>query len=295
MQGLAEKMCGCSVKSTTGDQPGSHGVTHAPAPNRKNLLEHYEYLKKWENKAFEYLHPIDWEKIDPCIAPCETEKELHVFNYFRITTSFLHQQMTDIKKSRATRFFVADYKTGTILGLVLHGDIYDQWKIRDDFIGWNKHFRSRNINKILHIQKALPLLGLGKYLIGRLLILMAISRETIRYVSLKYSQPICVITMSGIGLKRLTYCERMLGIEFVGYHDKYERSCSLYSYEAIKGGYRHLRGEISEKKLRLKAKPMSENISYWKDRWLYPRLKKIDNKNFDPNSYRLEALLEAAT
>lgn len=287
-------MCGRGVKSITDDQSGGREATHASAPRRQNILEHYEYLKKWEQRAVEYIHPINWMEVDPCIAPCETSKELHIFNYFRITTSYIHQKMTDIKRSRATRFFVADYKTGGILGIVLHGDIYDQWKLRDDFIGWNVNYRSKNINKILHIQKALPLLGYGKYFIGRLLILMAISREMIRYLSYKYSQPICAITMSGIGLKRMVYCERMFGIKFVGYHEKYERSCSLYAYEAMKGGYRHLRGEIPEKKLRIRAISMKDNIAYWKERWLMPRLEKIKENGFDSNFYRLDNLLEAA-
>jgi len=264
------------------------------APNRNNILPHYEYLKKWENKVVSNIKNIDWNKINPVVAVCENKEDFHIFNYLRLTTSYIKQGMNDSKQSRATRLVVLDSNTGGILGIILHADIYDRWSLRDNYIGWLPELRSKNINKILHVQRALPLIGFGKYLLGKLLILLSISREVIKYMSLKYSQPICAITISGLGLKRYPYCERLHGIEFVGYHNKSQRECALYICETMKGGYRHLRGEIPEEKLKIKTNTIIQNVKYWKERWLNPRLEKIENNSYDLNFYKLDNLLEIA-
>ena len=248
-----------------------------------NLIAHRDFLLENQNLAASVWNEIDWENCQPKIIIANTRELRNIYNYYRIIASRYTQKMRDVGMCRSTRCLIIDENSKGIMGVVLYADVYDKWTIRDDFIGWSEKSRLANINKIIHIQRAVVIPPYGEYLVGKLLYSMAISWQMVKYLGLKYSHKICLFTTHGVGLNRNKLVERLPWWQYLGMHNKGARSCSVYACQTRKKSLQFMRGECSESKLRRKVPDMDEIIEYWKMRWLSKR----KNINFNPQLYKI--------
>ena len=141
----------------------------------------------------------------------------------------------------------------------------------DEFVGAKLggfHSDNPTAPYVVYITRCLPAFEFGSLTGGKLLALLASSRECIRMLEVTYSFRFAAMMVKTLHGKSSQYNRlNQRGLEFVGSFD----GRGLYMQELRKKGYRFLRGDVA-KMGGMKGWSFADQVSYWKDRWLSIRL-----------------------
>jgi len=241
-------------------------------------------LKKYELKALRYFGEPDWENLDPVLVLAD-KKHAWLYNYLRYVVSSEPQKMHDTGQGRSTYFLVFDRTTRNLLGGFSLVDYSVRWKVIDRYIWRDKEPIRRN--HIFRLGRCLPVRSFGQLLGGKLLAMLATSKEAIRTVELKYSYKVAALTIKTLHGKAVMY-DRLPNFNFIG---EDENGYGYYFVPLRKKALQFLRGEQPEGRLKGKLKPASQIIEEWRERWYSKRLPQAHKVRHDRARYAISRCL----
>lgn len=260
-----------------------------------SLLRNEPRLRKAEPRALQHYREPGWSNIDPIIVEARTQRDRDLCNYWRHVIS--SEPQVALSYGRDVQFYVIDRNSGLLLGLFTIVSALTNLKARDVVIGWSPEQRKRLISRVVYLSRCLPTQPFGSLIGGKLLALMATASEVIRTLELRYSFPIVGMMIRTLHGKSSQY-NRLEDrwIEFIGDDGQGK---SLYLAELKSKGFRYLRGDAPEAKMRPRTFTIAQQVDYWKQRWYLPRLESMRSTRpevleWDPSRYALARVLDHA-
>ncbi|PJJ76188.1 uncharacterized protein DUF4338 [Thermoflavifilum aggregans] len=155
--------------------------------NRKWIDKNIEFARKNLAYGYDVMH----SKIDPIIEVCETQKQKDLFRMFRYYWSSPYSDYV----GRRIKIIVRDraLPNKPVIGIAALGSPIIHIPERDDFIGWDKKTRTKNLIYTMdaYVIGALPpynyLLG------GKLIALLLASNEVRKIYQNKYKDKVTII------------------------------------------------------------------------------------------------------
>lgn len=236
------------------------------------IKQFYIKLMNREMFALSFVKPIDPMNIKPKAMVCTTADTRFLWDYFRCALSTEPQSSSVMGTGRLTQWLLFDENTGGILGLWANGDAPLPWKPFDAWLGAKIGGTNSEIPTAAHVTymcRCLPLYEFGDLTGGKLITLLATSRECMRTLELRYSYKFAALMVKTLHGKSSQY-NRMhaQGLEFVGEHE----GRGLYVQELRKKGLRFLKGEVTQMG-KTKCPTFEDQFKFWQERWLSVRLK----------------------
>ena len=253
-------------------------MTIPRAKKQKALAQSTDFLRYWREP--------DWENLDPVLYPARTISER------RLTEWWIGVISSEEQKSHPGRnlsFYLLDRESKCFLGAFRFGDSqFVSWRFRDDYLGITSEQARRNWGNLVYLQRCLPVAPFGGLLGGKLLAMLAVSREVIRIYEMRFS-----LRAAGLWIRTLhgesSQYNRLDGFDYIGTDPTGK---GAYVVELRKKGFRWLRGEVDYSKTRPKTITVAETSALWRERWYEPRLKSQGPPKWDQEMYRVHARLE---
>lgn len=243
-----------------------------------------------EDTAVAMLGPLDVSKINPEIIICHSGPALKLFDYWRVVLSSETQAMTFTMVNRLAAL-VIDKTSGCLLG-VLSLSMPQGSPLQVRALCKGSAFLETHWHEVLQLSRCIPTPFFGPYTGGKLLALIASSRDVVRVAELRYSlqfQFMMIRTLHGKGSQYNRLQER--GIKL---YDVDGDNRGLYGMELRKGALRYLAGEI-EHPGKSAMFSYGEQVAHWKERWLPQRIEHVGTPIVVPdrNQYRLTNLIRS--
>lgn len=248
-----------------------------------------------EHVALGMVKPIDLATCAPEIIVCQSGIEKELFDYWRVVLSSEPQSLSFAGGGRSMACMVRDRVSGGFMGVFALSDLRTTWPAIMQHFGWQSvkdETKVAHQQELILLRRCLPLYEFGQMTGGKLVALMASSRDVIRLLELRYSYQFmyfAIFTLHGKGSQYNRLQQR--GIELVSVDEK---GRGFYGMELRKKGAERLRSGVTAGKAN--THPLPEQIEYWKDRWLKARMASTGAPSLitpDPNRYRLSLQLDA--
>lgn len=268
----------------------------APIDKIKTQNKWLRKLCDVEHQALAMCRPVDLATCEPEIIVVDKGRERDLFDYWRVVLSSETQSPHFAGAGRSLSLLVRDRMTGAFLGVVGLSDPPNHWTQLINYLGWTKendHLRLANQHRIVMMRRCLPVFEFGQMTGGKLLALMATSRDVIRILELRYSYQYLLFgirTLHGKGSQYNRLNQR--GIELI---DVDETDHGFYAMELRKKAVSFLRGEAGSYG-KTATFTVADQIQFWRDRWLSTRMKSLSAPStieIDPARYRLSEQLDA--
>ena len=261
-------------------------------PSNFELMKH---LTNVEVPALSKLKPIDLTNFDPVVVMAKTPANQKLWHYWRVALSSEGQGSMTITQGRYQLYFVMDSISGGLLGIFALGDPPMVYPYFEQQFGWHERTGTKNgraynvekwakLNSILYIHRCLPVYEFGSMLGGKLITLMATSKELIRGLEIRYSFMFSLFLIRTLHGKSSQYNRlHPRGIVEVGVD---EGGRGMMWMELRKNGLKYLHNEAPALGKPL-THTMKDQVEYWKTRWLAPRMesKGVTLVTPDPSKY----------
>lgn len=248
-----------------------------------------------EHQALRMCVPIDLAACDPEVIVVDKGKNRDLFDYWRVVLSSEAQSPHFAGAGRSLSLLVRDRVSGGFMGVVGLSDPPNHWTQMINHLGWHKeqdHLRLANQHRIVMMRRCLPVFEFGQMTGGKLLALLATSRDVIRLLELRYSYQYLffgIRTLHGKGSQYNRLNQR--GIELI---DVDETDHGFYAMELRKKAVPFLRGE-TDVYGKTATFTLADQIEYWRERWLNARMTSLSvgsTIQIDPTRYRLSDQLD---
>lgn len=268
--------------------------------SRTQRLEMVQRYSKVEGTALKMLKPIDVATIDPVVIQA-AGKTVPLWHYWRTALSSSRQTSIKITQGRHNLYFVMDKTSGGLLGIFALGDAPEGYAYLDEQFGWDvredisKSNRRYNAAKwtrchtILYMHRCLPVYEFGELIGGKLLALIATSRELTRSLELRYSFLYSLFLVRTLEGKSSQYNRlNSRGLIDMG-SDALGRG--MLFMELRKNAKSYLRGELEAPGKSINN-TFKEQVEYWRERWFLPRAERMGITTIVPdiNRYRVSSL-----
>jgi|GEM_PF-3258175 len=246
-----------------------------------------------EEAALGMVKPIDLSNCDPEILVCDKGFSRAVCDYWRVVLSSEPQSPNFSGAGRFIALLVRDKVSGGFMGVVGLSDPPIYWTQLNQYLSWqgNKPLRQAHQHRVFMMRRCLPLYEFGQMTGGKLLALVATSRELIRLLELRYSYQFLffgIRTLHGKGSQYNRLQQR--GIELINVDAS---NHGFYGMELRKKALSYLRGEVDNYG-KTSTYTIKEQVAYWQERWLTARMKSLNVGSLitpAPEQYRLSNLL----
>lgn len=267
--------------------------------SRYQSLAMVKHLSSIEPAALSMLKPIDVATIDPVVIGA-VGKNVKLWHYWRIALSSETQNSMSITQGRYQLYFVMDKTSGGLLGIFALGDAPECYPYLERQFDWEERRDQKNgrpynalkwsrFHSVLYMHRCLPVYEFGNLIGGKLLTLMATSRELVRGLELRYSFLYSLFLVRTLHGKSSQYNRlHPRGLVEVG-SDELGRG--MLWMEMRKNAIQYCKGELEAP-----GKPltftMKEQVDYWKTRWFLPRAERMGVTTIVPdiNNYRVSNL-----
>ena len=244
-----------------------------------------------EEMALRMVVPIDLATMQPEIIEVRKGTLMQLHNYWRVVLSSEPQFTTFSGGGRSSALLIRDQTSGGFLGVVGLSDPPGCIPMMKLF-GWdvNDDARLARQHQVTMMRRCLPIYEFGQMTGGKLLALMATSREIVRVMEMRFSfqyTMFVIRTLHGKGSQYNRLNQR--GIELI---DVDEAGKGFYAMELRKKGLAYMRDGAPFGKTAMY--PLAEQVAYWKTRWLPARMASTGNSSIitpDPERYRLSSML----
>lgn len=246
-----------------------------------------------EDAALKMAVPIDLRTCEPELIVCPNGKTREIFDYWRVVLSSEPQVPRFSGAGRNMALLVRDRVSGGFMGVIGLSDPPTHWTQMNEHLGWreNKNLRLISQHRLLMMRRCIPLYEFGGMTGGKLLALLATSRECIRLTELRFSFDVLLFgvrTLHGRGSQYNRLHSR--GLEYLGTD---ETNHGFYAMELRKDALKHLRDpEVPY------GDPvtytMADQTDHWKNRWLASRMESTGSDGIirpDPERYRLTTMM----
>lgn len=249
-----------------------------------------------EHQALAMCREIDLANFDPEVVVVDKGLGIDLFNYWRVVLSSEPQSPHFAGAGRSLALLVRDRISGGFLGVVALSDPPSHWTQLVNHLGWTReteHLRLANQHRIFMMRRCLPVYEFGQMTGGKMLALLATSRDVIRTLELRYSYQFLLLgirTLHGKGSQYNRLNQR--GINLIDVDDT---DHGFYAMELRKKAVAHLRGEADDYGKTL-TYPLASQVEYWQERWLQARMTSLSVGpviKLDPERYRLSSMLDA--
>lgn len=276
----------------------------APSTPRYQSLAMVKRLSLIEPAALSMLKPIDVATIDPVVVEARG-KNIKLWHYWRVALSSETQNSMSITQGRYQLYFVMDKTSGGLLGIFALGDAPECYPYLERQFDWEERRDKKNgrpynaakwskYHTILYMHRCLPVYEFGNLIGGKLLTLMATSRELIRGLELRYSFLYTLFLVRTLHGKSSQYNRlHQRGLVEVGTD---ELGRGMLWMELRKNALKYLKEEVPTP-----SKPatftMKEQVDYWKTRWFLPRAERLGVTRIVPDidNYRVSNLSSVTT
>lgn len=249
-----------------------------------------------EDQALRMCVPVDLMACDPEVVVADKGLAKDLFDYWRVVLSSEAQQPNFAGAGRSLSLLIRDRVSGGFLGVVALSDPPNHWTQLINHLGWtreNDHLRIANQHRIVMMRRCLPVYEFGQMTGGKLLALMATSKDVIRLLELRYSFQYALFgirTLHGKGSQYNRLQQR--GIELI---DVDETNHGFYAMELRKKAVSFLRGE-TDVYGKSTTYALGDQIEFWRERWLKARMSSLSKPStitLDPTRYMLSQQLDA--
>ena len=218
-----------------------------------------------EDVALAMVKPIDLATMEPEIVEVRKGILMQVHNYWRVVLSSEPQLTTFSGGGRSSALIMRDRTTGGFLGVVGLSDPPGCKPLMKLF-GWdtNEDARLARQHQVTMMRRCLPIYEFGQMVGGKLLALMATSRDIIRVLEMRFSfqyTMFAIRTLHGKGSQYNRLNQR--GIELIEVDDEGK---GFYAMELRKKGLAYMRDGTPFGKTAMY--PLADQVEYWKTRWL---------------------------
>lgn len=270
----------------------------APSPQDKIKTQNL-WLRKLCNVEYQALQmcvPIDLATCVPEIVVADKGLARDLFDYWRVVLSSEAQQPNFAGTGRTLSLLIRDRVSGGFLGVVALSDPPNHWTQLINHLGWtreNDHLRIANQHRIVMMRRCLPVYEFGQMTGGKLLALIATSKDVIRLLELRYSFQYALFgirTLHGKGSQYNRLQQR--GIELIDVDDT---NHGFYAMELRKKAVSFLRGE-TDAYGKSTTHALGSQIEFWRERWLTARMASLSKPSLitlDPTRYMLSQQLDA--
>lgn len=256
-------------------------------------------LSRYEVAALSMLKPIDVATIDPVVIQA-SGKNIPLWNYWRIALSSETQTSLKITQGRYQLYFVMDKTSGGLLGIFALGDAPECYPYLERQFDWEERRDMKNgrpynalkwtrYHTVLYMHRCLPVYEFGRLIGGKLLTLMATSKELVRALELRYSFFYSLFLVRTLHGKSSQYNRlHQRGLVEVGTD---ENGRGMLWQELRKNAIKFCKGEV-ENLGKAQNYSVKEQVDYWKERWFFPRAERLGVTRIEPNvdQYRVSNL-----
>ncbi len=174
--------------------------------------EFYENLMYNKNATLS-----DVSKIKIKLEFVENKKQLDIWNYYRKSISSLKKTKNSSLIGRQIYILVKDEITDKYLGILSLSSDYYSLDDRDRYIGWTIAEKNKKLKYIMNMSTCVPIQPFGfNFTGGKLLAMLAFSKEVNDYYYKKYNEPLLGITTTSLYGKSVQY-DKLKELKFVGY------------------------------------------------------------------------------
>jgi hypothetical protein len=174
--------------------------------------EFYENLMYNKNATLS-----DVSKIKIKLEFVENKKQLDIWNYYRKSISSLKKIKNSSLIGRQIYILVKDEITDKYLGIISLSSDYYSLDDRDRYIGWTIAEKNKKLKYIMNMSTCVPIQPFGfNFTGGKLLAMLAFSKEVNDYYYKKYNEPLLGITTTSLYGKSVQY-DKLKELKFVGY------------------------------------------------------------------------------
>jgi len=147
----------------------------------------------------------------------ENDKQIDIWNYYRKNVSSLKKNIGAKLIGRQIYILVKDLTTNKYLGIIsLCSDAYSYEK-REEYIQWSNEEKTLKLKYIMNMSTCVPLQPFGfNFTGGKLLTMLAFSKEVQDYYYNKYNEPLLGITTTALYGKSIQY-DKLKELTFIGY------------------------------------------------------------------------------
>ena len=255
--------------------------------------------------ALSLVKQVDLENLKPVIRKADQKTQIY-WDYWRCVLSSTVQGGV-INMGRTNCYFMFDDNSGGLLGVFALTDTPVSNPFFSEYFGWDvrdipdeelaakgsiaNKAKRRSIHTIVSIRRCLPLYEFGGMLGGKLLTLGAASNEVIRSLEVQYSFKLSLLYTRALHGKASQYNRlEANGLRYMGLGKSGE---GYYFMELRQKAERYLRGDV-DRMGKLKVKSFPENVEFWKERWLQPRIESTGTKvlDFDRGQYEFSTKIK---
>ena len=202
-----------------------------------NLKEKKSFLQNTYRKHFKKFYDIgkvDFGNLEPELILCTNQDQKDMWTFFRMTQSSL---VWSGYYGRSMTYLLRDKNSGCVMGVLGLGSDFMAFKSRDDYIGWTRKDKfgktvhadtgkeytgksvgswkkqkelglkkvDNRINNLMNIFVCVGVEPFNRLLVGKLLAMIAYSRQVMSDFEKKYNQPLVGITTTSIYGKSIQY------------------------------------------------------------------------------------------
>ena len=265
-------------------------------PNPDRVRKQNRWLRQLcnvEDVALRMAVPMDLMTIDPEIVVCPSGALRDVFDYWRVVLSSEPQNPGWSGSGRSMSGLVRDKVSGGFLGIVAISDPPTHWPQLLKHLEWDKDdgLRLAYQQYIMMMRRCLPLYEFGQMTGGKMLALAATSRDVIRMLELRFSFQYLFFGIRTLHGKGSQY--NRLQANGIALLDVDATNHGFYGMALRRKSVAFMQGKASSPG-KSTTTPLSEQLQFWKDRWLTSRMKSLGVGSIitpDPEKYRLSSQL----
>lgn len=183
-------------------------------------MQHEKFYKNdefYQNLTYNSISFDDISNIKIQLEFVENDKQMDIWNYYRKNVSSLKKNIGAKLIGRQIYILVKDSITNKYLGIIsLSSDAYSYEK-RDEYIQWSNEDKCKKLKYIMNMSTCVPLQPFGfNFTGGKLLAMLAFSKEIQEYYFNKYKEPLLGITTTSLYGKSIQY-DKLKELTFIGY------------------------------------------------------------------------------
>lgn len=173
--------------------------------------------KYYQDLQFNSINFEDISNIKIKLEFVENDKQLDIWNYYRKNVSSLKKIDGGRLIGRQIYILVKDNNSNKYLGIIsLSSDAYSYEK-REEYIQWSFEEKNLKLKYIMNMSTCVPLQPFGfNFTGGKLLSMLAFSKEVQYYYYNKYNEPLLGITTTSLYGKSIQY-DKLKELTFIGY------------------------------------------------------------------------------
>jgi len=181
--------------------------------DKNDDIKNIKFRKPVEFYKSKIYNSLNIDKLKPKLIFCESQYDKNLWDFYRIYTSALRYSRSC---GRTIKILVQDSVTNLYIGIMCLSSDVLILSDRDDYIGWNKEIKQKNLNNVMNLSCCVPLQPFGFNMNGgKLLTALAFSKEVYDYYYKKYNTKLCAIITTSIYGKSVQY-DRLPFIKFIG-------------------------------------------------------------------------------